>query len=52
VAPCKNKGKTKKNMKIGQKYRIIEQKWPKVASMLLRSTEAKQMILAGNSGYP
>ena len=42
----------KKSIKHGRKYRFITQKWPKVANMALRSTKAKQMILAGNSLYP
>ena len=53
VTPYKNIGNLKKkNIKHGRKYRFITQKWPKVANMALRSTKAKQMILAGNSHYP
>ena len=52
VAPYKNTGKLKNSIKHGRKYRFITQKWPKVANMALRSTKAKQMILAGNSLYP
>ena len=43
--------KMNKSIKKGRKYMIIEQKWPEVVDMVLRSTKAKQIVRAGNSFY-